>query len=522
MDMTSAAPVTTPLPDENVITRHAGRDLRQANPGQPSTVVVGGGLAGIATALRLSAAGLPVTLVEGSRRLGGRATSFVDAKTNQVLDNCQHVLMGCCTNLRDLYRRLGVAGKIQWHRRLYFAGTDRRGRQVVDSMEADDLPAPLHLTRSLLAFRTLTPGEKFSIARGMRAILSLGPTQRRPWHDRSFDEWLSVHGQPRGAVEKFWSVVVVSALNEWPQRVAADYALQVFQDGFLGHEDAYVMGLPSVPLVQLYDAAQQAIEAGGGEVLLGVGAEAFECAQGRVDALRLGDGRQLRAENYVSAVPFDRLLRLCPPQVQRLDARLRGLDQIEVSPILGIHLWLAADDPGHPPMALPHLILTHGPLQWIFNKGVKPLEASGLEAVTAEANGRAAQHLHGVISAAHDLVDEPSDRLVEQAVAALREALPSARKASLLHARVIKEKRATFSARPGIESLRPAATGNVANLFLAGDYCRSGWPATMEGAVRSGYLAAAAIMGDGGGKEDSIVPGLERGALVRLLGKGGS
>ncbi len=434
--------------------------------------VLGGGLAGIAAAVQLADAGLAVTLIETRKRLGGRATSFVDPTTGQILDNCQHVLLGCCTNLLNLYQRLGVAQHIRWYRKLNFV--DDLGR--IDTLEADDLPAPLHLTTSLMSFKSITVVEKVAIARAMFVLMRLGRRGRGQWHDRSFAHWLKTVRQPSGAVSKFWAPIIISACNELPERLAADYAMQVFQDGFLSHEDAYVMGVPAVPLVELYATAEAVIEKAGGTICLSTVAGSLQFAGGRVTAVTIDADRRFTADAFISALPFDRLAKICSPQMRGADPRLEHLDAFNVSPIIGIHLWL-----DRPVMDLPHLILTKSPLQWIFNKGL----------VTCPSTG---QHLHAVISAAHDLVNQPSDGIVAMALDELRKVLPTATDACLLHSRVVKEKRATFSARPGIATHRPLATGPIENLYLAGDWACTGWPATMEGAVRSGYLAAAGVL----------------------------
>jgi squalene-associated FAD-dependent desaturase len=450
-------------------------------------VVIGGGLAGMAAAIKLADRGQTVTLIETRKRLGGRATSFEDNNSGQTVDNCQHVLMGCCTNLKDLYERLGVLDLIEWHRKLNFVD----GQGHIDVLQSGVLPAPMHMSTSMLGFKSLTLGEKISIARAMLKMMRLGQSGRQRLHEISFADWLSKQRQPIGALKKFWLHIVVSALNDLPEKVAADYAIQVFQDGFLHNKDAYVVGIPRVPLVRLYDAAREAIEQSGGKVLLGAGAESlvFDQDQGRVTTLKLTDGSEIQADVFVSALPFDRLDKVCDESMRKFDDRLAHLDQFKVSPIIGIHLWFKADEnpspsSAKPVMNLPHMVLTESPLQWVFNKGVGPCEEAGCSA----------QHLHGVISAAYQLVDQKSDSIIEMAVGEIQKALPGAKDRQPVHARVIKEKRATFSACPGIDKIRPQARGAIENLFLAGDFCRSGWPATMEGAVRSGYLAAGAIL----------------------------
>lgn len=482
-------------------------------------IIIGGGLAGIAAAVRLAEHDVPVTMVETRKRLGGRATSFVDPTTGQLLDNCQHVVMRCCTSLLDLYDRLGVGDTIEWHRELYFAS--RRGDDLrIDTFRSDDLPAPMHLTRSLLMMRMLTWPEKLAISRAMFAIMR---TDRQTLDDTSFADWLEAQRQPTGAIKKYWELVVVSACNESLDRVSAKYALQVFQEGFLHHVDAYEMGLASVPLVELYDPAERLLAKADGRLHLGSGADRFVFEDGRITMLRLSDGQELRGDVFVSAVPFDRVLKLVTDEMVEIDARLQPLDRIEVSPIIGIHLTVRKPGGGMA-MELPHLILTDSPIQWVFNKGVgdslQPETGSPSHDRESEsvADG---QHLHCVISAAHELVGETNDDLVDLALREVRRLVPGATDAELIHGRAVKEKRATFSVAPSVDRLRPGSIGDIQNLVLAGDWTDTGWPATMEGAVRSGYRAAEAVLDRLGIAADAplTIPDLESGGLYRFIAR---
>ncbi len=492
-----------------------------------SVVIVGGGLSGIAAAMRLAQQGLRVTLVETRMRLGGRATSFTDPTTGQLLDNCQHVLLRCCTNLLDLYERLGVADQIQWHSRFYFCNAQGH----IDLLEADDLPAPFQMTASLMRFKSLSCLEKIAISQGMLALMRMGVQGRQVWHSRSFGDWLRTHRQPAGAIQKFWAPVAIGSLNEQLDNMAADYAIQVFQEGFCANEKAAYMGLPTGSLVELYDAAEKAITQVGGKVLLRTSATQFCFEKGQVVGLEIQDQPMLKADAFISAVPFDRLQKLSTPAMAQADERLTHLDQFKVTPILGIHIWFDRQV-----MDLPHLSLTESPLHWIFNKGMSD-------------DGKT-QHLHGVISAANDWVDQPAEAILTMVEQEIRKVLPFFRKelaasklapgdasegtgqnrnpevllpraipgelpgrAGVVHGRVVKEKRATFSIEPGIDACRPLAVGSIENFFLAGDWTDSGWPATMEGAVRSGYQAAAAILGEPTG----LIPPLPDSNLYQLI-----
>ncbi len=457
--------------------------------------VVGGGLAGIAAAVRLAEAGCRPILIESRRRLGGRATSLVDPQTGETIDNCQHVLMGCCTNLIDLYDRLGVIDAIEWNRTLHWTS----GGGSVETLRAGLLPAPAHLAWSFARMPMFRAGGgRRHVARAMWRMIRSGAAGRQSWRERTFAEFLRECNQPPELVRSFWDVVVTSACNLGVDRVGAAHAIQVFQEGFLANRWSYTMGLSSVPLASLYDPAFAAIEGRGGEVLLGVSAKAIAYDGSRVSGVVTDDGT-VDAAAVVSAVPFDRLDKLVSDTLRRADTRLAGLDRFGVSPILGVHLRFA-----EPVMDLPHLVLSGFGVQWLFNKG-------------ADEAGR--QHVHAVISAADAWMDLDQEQIVERVMGDLTRALPGSKGLRPVHARCIKEKRATIALVPGVEALRPpvapapARGAAVKNLFLAGDWTDTGWPATMEGAVRSGYAAAAAITGEGGVVED--VPA---GRLARFLG----
>ena len=460
-----------------------------------TAAVVGGGIAGLAAALRLAEAGVRVTVLETRRKLGGRATSFTDPRTGEVLDNCQHVLMGCCTNLLDFYARLGVTDAIEWHERVFWANPPHRP----DVMRPGRLPAPGHFTASFAAMRMLTLGEKRAVARAMWRMLRMGATGRARWEDRTFAAFLEECGQPAGTVERFWSPVVVSACNLDVGEASAASAMQVFQEGFLAHPRAPLMGLSRVPLVRLYDPAEEALRAAGGEVRMGVSAVVIAYDGRRVTGVVTDEGA-VDADIVVSAVPADRLAKLASSTLVAADARLARLEEIAYSPILGVHLRFPRRV-----MDLPHLVLPGRGTQWLFSKGV-------------DADG--SQQVHAVISGARDWMELAEPEIAARVLADVRWALPGAAGVEPVSVRSVKEKRATFAVVPGFERLRPPAgavgtqrDGGVRNLFLAGDWTRTGWPATMEGAVRSGYLAAGAALG-----ERLLVPDLEPAPLARMLG----
>ncbi|MDX1683551.1 MAG: hydroxysqualene dehydroxylase HpnE, partial [Phycisphaeraceae bacterium] len=360
---------------------------------------------------------------------------------------------------------------IVWTRSIFFAGEDG----AIDRVDTEDLPAPFHNAAGFAGVRFLTWGDKIKIALAMRRIMLMGPEARLAMAGTSFADWLTATGQSQRAIDRFWAPVIESACNEKVDRTDARYGLQVFAEGFLPHPRAGEMGLPSVPLVALYDAAEPAIEAAGGRLRLRTSVAEIGFADGVVTGITTRDGGEVVGDAYVSALPPDRLAKVIGPAMVESDDRLARLEEFDHSPIIGIHLFY-----DRPVTELPHVAQVTGKLQWLFNRGWD-----------AEVGGH---HLHGVISAAHELVDQPAEAILEQVLADAAVALPAAADAELVHHRVVKEKRATFSVLPGIDALRPPAAGTIENLALAGDWCDTGWPATMEGATRSGYLAADAVI----------------------------
>jgi squalene-associated FAD-dependent desaturase len=482
-------------------------------------VIIGGGLAGLAAAAALAGRDLDVTLLESRTRLGGRAGSFTDSASGQLLDVCQHVSMGCCTNLAHFCRTVGIAHFLRPQRDLWFLTPDRR----LSRFGADSLPAPLHLARSFLRAHYLTLTEKLRIAWGLACLkypslalqacvrhpsLALQACVRRPslalqacgQHpslalqacggqspadtDPPFADWLERHGQTPRTVARFWGLILTSALNETPDRIGLRYARKVFLDGFLRHRRGCEVELPQVPLGRLYGPELQGwLECHGVHLHLGRAARGLRIAGREVVGLEMRGGDIEEADWYIAAVPFDRLLDLLPGEIAA-EPPFAGLRNLETSPITSVHLWY--DRPIAP---LPHAVLVDCVGQWLFNRG---------ETTPGE------HYLQVVVSAARAFRGLGHEEVERRIVAELAGLFPAATAARLVRARVVTEHAATFSAVPGVDRWRPPQASPLRNLLLAGDWTATGWPATMEGAVRSGYLAAEALL-------------RRRGARVRLL-----
>jgi zeta-carotene desaturase len=433
-------------------------------------IVIGGGLAGLASAAALGGAGHSVRVLESRRFLGGRATSYEigTGENAETIDNCQHILLRCCVNLLDFYHRLGVEDQITFYRDFIFI--EPGGRRSV--LRSGALPAPAHFLESFLSLKFLNLSEKLAVMRGIRAIKS--QYQKRTDLDQiSMLDWLKEQRQPPRAIERFWRQILVSAISEELDATAAAHGFQVFRLGLLARGDSYQMGVPSVPLGEFY-GVEKWKNVGPVEFQLRSPVERIVIEGGAVRSV-LARGEELRADYYICALPFERVAEVAP-----------GLDldvsDFEYSPITGIHLWF-----DRPVIDVPQATLLDRTIQWIFNKH----------------EGRAVQL---VVSASRSLLDMPRADVIALAIRELEEFLPAARGAKLEKAHVVKEVRAVLSAKPGLEMRRPLSRTKVANLFLAGDWTRSGWPAIMEGAVRSGYLAAEAVADAAGRPRQFLLP----------------
>jgi squalene-associated FAD-dependent desaturase len=475
--------------------------------------VIGGGLAGLSSAVALAEAGLQVRLLEKRPHLGGRATSYTLPDGSEV-DNCQHVTLGCCTNLADFYSRVGAAGKISFYDRLYFV--DAQGRR--STMEASPLPAPLHLAPSFLLFGSLSLADKRGIANAMMAIATAGG------HPAGVDgvsmlDWLQRMKQTPAAIERFWRVVLVSALDEELSRTDARYGIEVFWKGFLANKNGYRVGIPSVPLAELYEGCREAVMRRGGEVRLRAGIREIRVRDNCFESVVMDDGTETSADACIAAVPHEALLSLLPKEMVEENGTLSGLPNIRNSPITGVHLWY-----DRTVMAEPFLTLLDHTTQWVFNKsllyrtsetngaGARPMSQSE-KFLSADADG---QYLQLVISASYDLVQKSRQEIIDICRRDLADVLPATRDAQLRKATVIKEVNATFSPAPGVDRWRPPQVSSVSNLFLAGDWTRTGWPSTMEGAVRSGYLAAEALLAAAGQPKTFLQPDLPFEGLSRF------
>ncbi len=441
----------------------------------PSVAIVGGGLAGMAAAVAAVERGVCVELFEAAPRLGGRAGSMLDTTTGQRIDYCQHVAMGCCRSFLDFCRRTGIDDCFDRSTILHFIAPDAAQHDFTPSRW---LPAPLHLLPGLMNLKYLTLGERCGIVRAL--ITLMRQKEQRTTHanaltggERTVGAWLKRHRQSERAIDQFWSVVLVSALGETVDHASLPAARQVFREGFLGSRDASDLLLPRWPLGDiLHDRVGKRLIDRGVKVHLATPVHHIDVWPNHPPVLILADGTRRVFDFAIVAVPWRNVRDMFANAALAAFPALAGVEQIEPAAITAVHLWF-----DRPVTALAHAVLVGRRSQWAFTR----------------LDGAGQQHVQVVISASHRLPRLGHDELLGEVRRELEAIWPTARDARLLHGRVIAQPTAIFSMTPEVERFRPPQQTPIATLALAGDWTATGWPATMEGAVRSGLSAVKAL-----------------------------
>ena len=438
-------------------------------------VVLGGGLAGIAAACEIAAAGRKALLVEKRPFLGGRAFSFPEPETGQEIDNGQHVFLGCCRAYIALLERLGVIGNTHLAARLDVPVYNRSGRRGL--LRGANLPAPLHLVPSLLRYPHLGWLDRLRVLYG-GACIQFTDRQRNAaaLEGETFADWLRRHHQSEATIAEFWNLITLPTLNDDISDVSADMGLMVFQEGVFAGRASSSIGYAKVGLSKLVsEAARSYIGDRGGEVLLGTGIRAIRVEDGLVSGVETSSGL-LRGDAYISALPPDVLLPLLPADLAA-DEFFGRFERIDHAPIVALHVWY-----DRPVMDDALACFSDSSLQWVFNR-----------TRMQEDSGHDGQYICVSISGAWSYADTPRSEIEAELLAELARVLPRARRANVIRALVIKHPHATFRCLPGINRLRPGSRSPVSNLLLAGEWVRTGWPGTMEGAVRSGQAAVRSL-----------------------------
>jgi len=470
--------------------------------GEDSVAVIGGGVAGMSAACGLAGAGYRVQLIERRGYLGGRASSYLHPGVNEVIDNCQHVVFGCCTNIVGFYQRIGVADKIHWTSDMTMIEPGgRRSRLGPTRLGPIALPAPLHGMPSLLGASAFSLADKLALGRAFQAMM-----KARPWSygDESLGDWLRRHKQTEGALNHFWRLVIASALNADIDNIAVHYAAKVVRELFMNSAEAGSMGMSTVPLSDLYNGAQQFLEQRGSSVVFNANVESLTWNPStRQWTITTRTGAH--ASDYVVlALPFEGLAKLLPnlPAVPGVEFLSMQVELLKHWPICSVHLWFDREI-----TELDHAVLLDREIHWLYNKGkLQPWR---------KVKG---SYVELVVSASRHFAMLSREEAIGQAVSELAEFFPAVKSAKLEKAALIKEMRATFGVPPRIDVLRPTATSPWPNFFLAGDWVATGWPSTMESGVRSGHLAAEAVCRAVGKPRNFLVPDLKPQGLMRWMG----
>lgn len=437
-------------------------------------VIIGGGLAGLAAAVRLSEHGIPVRLLERRSFAGGRAYSFQDRITGDSIDNGQHLMMGCYHHTLDFLERIGTLDRLSFQDdpRVDFVH-EREGRS---SFACPPLPAPLHLLGGLAGLGSVTWRDKIGALRVGLALKNLNGDSER-LAGITVRQWLDSLGQSDRIQRRFWNIIALATINELPEVASADMFVRVLDQAFMHGRQDSTMVISKVGLSDLYvDAARNFIESRGGQLSLNSDVTGIELEDGRCVALRLRNGEILHPDFVISAVPYFALRRMIDPQVQAVSPSLKSLHHFTSAPIVSINLWY-----DRPVTDLRFTGLLDSPVEWVFNRSA-----------IAGTPDKSPQHLALIISGAHRAARLSKESLIRLAVDEMNRFFPAA--GTPRHAFVIREIDATISHGVGVAQLRPPCVTEFDNFLLAGDWTATGLPATIEGAVQSGHVAAESLI----------------------------
>ncbi len=475
---------------------------RLAKIPEKTVTVVGGGVAGMSAACALAEAGLRVRLVERRGYLGGRASSYVHPGVEETIDNCQHVLFGCCTNLIGFYRRVGALDKVRWTSEMTMIEPGSRRRSALGPFRFGPftLPAPLHGLPRLLTAHAFTLADKVSLARAFRAMLrSVAPDSKE-----TLAEWLVRHRQSRGAVERFWKLVIASALNAEIDCIAVPYAAKVIRELFMNSAAAGRMGINAVPLSELYSGVEGLLGNNESSLYLNSGVERIDWDEEVSEWTLTTRTGALVSDYIVLALPFDAMGKLLPhmPPATGAEALANRIARHEHRPICSAHLWFDREI-----TELDHAVMLDREVHWLFNRSkLQPWRKTKGSYIEIE------------VSASRVYAARKRNEAIELTLRELAEFFPAVTSAKLVKAALVKEVRATFGVPPGVDASRPAATQSPwPNSFLAGDWIATGWPSTMESAARSGHLAAEAVCTSIGAPQKFLEPDLEPQGLMRFI-----
>ena len=436
-------------------------------------IIIGGGFAGLAAGVALAQAGKRVCLLEQKPYLGGRARSFRDPITGSVVDNGQHVFMGCYHSTIRFLETIGTLDRVRFQPRLAVPFLERDGR--LSRLDCPGWPAPWHLFGGVLRSGSFTWKQKLEVWRLGKDLRSVRPNAA-PVAGENVTAWLTRRGQSEALQHNFWDLLCIAAMNEDPHIASAQLFERVLRLALFSSPADSRLGIARVGLSEAYTTAAAAyIEARGGRVQTGRGVKQLLIAEGACRGVDLGAGEKIEGAQVISAVPWHQMAVLVPNDLLRTEPFFAAALALRPAPIISINLWFDA-----PVTNLQFAGLRGTTIQWLFDKS-RILATSD-------------HYVSLVLSAAREHISRSKEELVAISLRELGEMLPAVRRAKLLHSLVIKERFATFSPSPEAEPLRPSARTPIRGLFLAGDWTATGLPATIEGAVQSGYTAAREVV----------------------------
>ena len=443
-------------------------------------LIIGGGFAGLTAGVALADAGQRVRLLEQRPHLGGRAFSFPESNTGSIVDNGQHLFMGCYHQTKRFLETIGTIDRVQFQPVLSVPFLDANGK--LTKLACPRLPAPWHLFLGLLGSDSFAWGEKLGALRMKRAISAKHASNG--FRRLTVDKWLASLGQSDSMRRNFWDLICIAAMNEQPSVAAAELFQRVLKLALFSSLEDSRLGIARVGLSECYtEAATNFIVARGGRVELSCGVRNLLVSDGACGGVVLVSGETIPAKTVLSTAPWHKFITLLPDSLLRSEPFFTNILALEPAPIISINLWL-----DRPVTDLEFAGLRGTTIQWLFNKSIIFSEGG------RQAGGARPHYLSLVLSGAHEHIARSKEELLAIAVNDLQKLLPAMSEAKLVHSLVIKERYATFSPAVGVNALRPRAVTPVRGLYLAGDWTDTGLPATIEGAIQSGYTAAQEIL----------------------------
>jgi squalene-associated FAD-dependent desaturase len=439
----------------------------------PDVLIIGGGVAGLAAAVDCSSRGLSVLVVEQKPRLGGRTYSFLHQETGDEVDNGQHLMMGCYHSTLKFLRLIDRLDRVEIQKNLSI--TFRRTNHGSSTLSAVNLPAPFNVLVGLLRLNILTLSERLSLLRVGLELIIKNPDTNKHLQSITVAQWLNETKQPSANKKYLWNIIAIGALNDVPEKISAALFVKVLKSAFFGKRKNSSIMIPKSGLsTVLVEGAEKHIVTNGGTILTNTSVKRIEIKNSTIQSVELDSGAVVNPKTIISAIPYFDIPKIFEnPE----NIGLHNLDKFISSPILSIHLWFDV-----------HFIqeefaaLIDSPIHWVFNKS----KIYGRE-------HKRLMYLALVISGAHDLINTEKEQLVQMAHKELQRFYPASAVAAIVHSLIIKEKRATFSPMVGMEQHRPSHETSIKNLFLAGDWTNTKLPATIEGAIQSGFACSALV-----------------------------